>query len=159
VLTTEGFGLFRDEAKRSLLRRLAKERGLVILTDSDGGGRVIRSYLHTVTGGEGVTDLYVPPVKGKERRKKTAGKAGILGVEGTENGVILSLFARAGLLEDGLPPAPRYTKADLYRMGYSGREGSEQKRRAVLEKNGLPADLSGNSFLEMINGLEIELDE
>ena len=159
VITTEGFGLFRDEEKRNLLRRLARERGLVILTDSDGGGRVIRSHLHTVTGGEGIVDLFVPPVKGKEKRKKTPGKAGILGVEGIDNQVLQELFSRAGLLEDGAPPPPRYTKTDLYRLGYSGGAGSEEKRRRVLEKNGLPTDLSGNAFLEIINGLEIDLDE
>lgn len=158
VLTTDGFGLFHDEEKRALLRRLAKEKGLVILSDSDGAGGVIRSHLHTLTGGEGIVDLYVPPRKGKEKRKAAAGKAGLLGVEGIDNETIVSLFERAHLLsEEKEPRKPRYTKYDLYRTGYLGTDGASEKRRAFLRRNLLPETLSSGAFLDVINLLELEL--
>lgn len=156
VVTTDGFGLFRDEEKKTLLRRLAKERGLVVLCDSDGGGSVIRSHIRTITGGEGVTDLYIPPIHGKEKRKAAPGKAGLLGVEGMTGELLLSLFEKSGLL-GGEPRQRRYTKADLYAMGYTGGPESKQKREAVLEKAGLPKTLSSNAFLEIVSLLEIPL--
>lgn len=157
VLTTDGFRIFNDTEKRALLRRLAAERGLVILSDSDGAGALIRSHLHTLCGKEGVVDLYVPPVNGKERRKSGASRAGLLGVEGISCEVILSLFEKSGLLSDRPLPAPRYTKTDLYRLGYFGKDSSAQKRKAFLSENRLPAELSSNAFLEIVNLLEIDL--
>lgn len=157
VLTTEGFGLFRDEEKRALVRRLAEERGIVILTDSDGGGKVIRSHIHTICGGKGITDLYVPPVPGKERRKKAPSKAGLLGVEGIDNDTILCLFEKSGLLSRSEEISPRYTKTELYSLGYFGKPESKIKREEVLRKNKLPTDLSSNAFLDIVNLLEISL--
>ncbi len=157
IFTTEGFGLFRQEEKRALLRRLAKERGLVILSDPDGAGKVIRSHIRTLCGKEGVTDLYVPPIPGKEKRKSTSSKEGLLGVEGIDNETILSLFEKSGLLEDGAVKEPRYTKTDLYTLGYFGKEDSKEKRNRVLRENRLPENLSSNAFLDVINLLEIEL--
>lgn len=156
VLTTEGFGIFKDGEKRSLIRRLAETRGIVILSDSDGAGGVIRSHLRTLCGGKGVTDLYIPPVKGKERRKTVASKEGLLGVEGIDNATLLSLFEKSGLLTE-TEKKPLYTKTDLYRMGYSGGADSKKKREAVLTAHRLPATLSSNAFLDVVNLLEIEL--
>lgn len=157
VITTEGFGLFRNEEKRALIRRLAEKRGIVILSDSDGAGGVIRGHLHTVTGGKGVTDLYIPLRKGKERRKEKASKEGFLGVEGIDNETLLALFETSGLLEGATPPAPRYTKMDLYRLGYYGKEESGAKRKAILREHALPETLSSAAFLDVINLLEIVL--
>lgn len=158
IVTTEGFGLFKDAEKRALLRRLAKDPGLVLLLDPDGAGQVIRSHLHTVTGGVGITDLYAPPRPGKEKRKAAPGKAGLLGVEGLDNETLLALFQKAGLLEDSPVATPvRYTKQDLYRLGYSGTADAAARRRAVLVENDLPVDLSANAFLDVINLLEVKL--
>ena len=156
VLTTEGFGIFKDGEKRSLIRRLAETRGIVILSDSDGAGGVIRSHIHTLCGGKGVTDLYIPPIRGKEKRKTGASKEGLLGVEGIDNGTLLSLFEKSGLLTDTVKK-PLYTKTDLYLKGYSGGADSKKKREALLEKHRLPLTLSANAFLDVVNLLEITL--
>lgn len=161
VVTTEGFGVFRDDDKKTLLRRLAETRGLVLLFDPDGAGQVIRRHLHTITGKKGIMDLYIPPIKGKEKRKSAPGKEGVLGVEGMENEMLLALFESAGLLQDGAKKQPLYTKYDLYRLGYAGTAGAEMKRRAFLAKNRLPQSLSANAFLDAVNliGLSLERNE
>ncbi|MBR2616134.1 MAG: DUF4093 domain-containing protein [Clostridia bacterium] len=157
VITTEGFGIFNDSEKRLLLRRLAQKEGLVVLCDPDGAGKLIRSHLHTLCGAEGITDLYVPPRTGKEKRKSAPSKEGLLGVEGIDNETLLGLFEKSGLLEGGERKSPRYTKTDLYRLGYSGGADSAAKRESVLERNALPKNLSANAFLDVVNLLEIEL--
>lgn len=157
VITTEGFGIFKNQEKRALIKRLAEKKGLVILADPDGAGKVIRGHLHTLTEGRGVTDLYVPPVAGKERRKTQGSKEGFLGVEGIDNDTLLHLFEKSGLLEGDTFPAPRYTKTDLYRMGYFGGDDSKGKREAVAAANGLPKNLSSSAFLDIVNLLEISL--
>ena len=157
VITTEGFGIFKNAEKRTMLKHLAEKKGLVILADPDGAGKVIRGHLHTLTGGRGITDLYVPPVEGKERRKTQGSKEGLLGVEGIDNDTLLSLFEKSGLLDDGEARSPIYTKTDLYRLGYTGAADSKSRREAVLAANGLPKNLSSSAFLDVINLLEISL--
>ena len=157
ILTTEGFGLFRDREKRELIRRLAAERGIVLLLDPDGAGKLIRSHIHTICGGKGVTDIYIPPVQGKERRKNTPSKEGLLGVEGIGNETILAVFEKSGLLSESGEKKPRYTKTELYALGYFGKSDSKKKREEILEKNHLPKNLSSNAFLDIINLLEILL--
>lgn len=157
VLTTEGFGIFKDKEKRALFKRLAQTRGIVVLADSDSAGNLIRSHIRTLCGKQGVIDLYIPPVPGKEKRKATPSKEGLLGVEGTDNDTILTLFQASGLLEGMRQKTPLYTKTDLYLLGYSGKDDSKAKREAVLEANKLPKTLSANAFLDVINLLEISL--
>ncbi len=157
VLTTEGFGIFQNKEKRELLKRLAKKRGLVILSDSDGAGKLIRGHVHTLCGKENITDLYIPPIPGKERRKSAPGKEGLLGVEGIDNKTLLTLFEKSGLLSKGTEKKERYTKMDLYRLEYFGKEHSKSKREKVLEEMGLPKNLSSNAFLDAVNLLEIIL--
>lgn len=157
IITTDGFGIFKHEEKRSLFRQLAKKKGLVVLSDPDGAGKVIRGHLHTLTGGKGITDLYIPPVAGKERRKVRGSKEGLLGVEGIDNQTLLSLFEKSGLLDGDTPAAPAYTKTDLYRMGYFGKTDSKARREEILEQNALPKNLSSSAFLDVINLLEISL--
>jgi len=157
VITTEGFGIFRDSEKKALLRRLAENPGLVMLLDSDGAGKLIRSHVRTVCGEKKIIDLYVPPIPGKERRKSTASKEGLLGVEGIDNAILLDLFEKSGLLQEKREEKKRYTKTDLFRLGYFGKEESSEKRKAVLRQNRLPENLSSNAFLDIINLLEISL--
>ena len=157
VLTTEGFGIFKDGEKRSLIRRLAETRGIVILSDSDGAGGVIRSHIHTLCGGKGVTDLYIPPIPGKEKRKTAPGKEGLLGVEGIDNKTLLALFEKSGLLSEEERKDARYSKVDLYKMEYFGKPHSKAKREKLLSENNLPKNLSSNAFLDAVNLLEIDL--
>lgn len=157
VLVTDGFGIFKQEEKQALLRRLARERGLVILSDPDGAGALIRSHLHTITGGVGVIDLYAPPVRGKEKRKAHESREGLMGVEGIEPELLLDRLEKAGLLEEGERAPCRYEKYDLYRLGYCGKENSEARRRAFLRQHQLPEHLSANAFLDVINLLALEL--
>lgn len=157
VITTEGFGLFKDKEKRDLIRRLAEKRGIVILSDSDGAGKVIRGHIRTITGGKGVTDLFIPPIAGKERRKEKSSKEGLLGVEGMTGEVLLDLFKKSGLIHQKEKNAKRYTKTDLYRLGYFGKEESKSRRERVLEENRLPKNLSASAFLDVVNLLEISL--
>lgn len=158
ILETSGFGIFKDPQKLALLRRVAKERGLVVLTDSDGAGFVIRSYLKGAVDPALVKQAYIPDRYGKEKRKSTPGKEGKLGVEGMEPEVLLEALRRAGctFLEEGeAPAAPRrqITKADLFAAGLSGGPGAAEKRQALLKKLDLPEHLSPNALLEVLNAL------
>ena len=136
-----------------LLRKLAQARGLIVLTDSDGAGFQIRSYIKGCVDPRLIKHAYIPDVYGKERRKRTPSKEGKLGVEGMEPQVLLDALLRAGAnVEDSTVPAPAgITKADLYARGLSGREGSAQKRRELLKSMELPERLSADSLLDVLN--------
>ena len=148
IVTTDGFSLFHDRERLALLRRMAEEGGVIVLTDADGGGRQIRSFLSSALGGT-VHHLHIPAGPGKERRKKTAGRAGLLGVEGTDNETLLRLLTP--FFSDSVPDRAALTKADLYADGLSGGEGSAALRAAVSRRLSLPADLSANAFLAAVN--------
>ena len=157
ILDTGGFGIFSDREKLDLLRRLAKTRGLVVLTDSDGGGFVIRNFLKSALDDKYVKHAYIPDVYGKEKRKRTPSKEGKLGVEGMSAEVLLESLRRAGVeLEgSGLPEreeAP-FTKAEFFALGLSGRTDSAALRAFVLEKLNLPQRLSANALLDVLNVL------
>lgn len=156
IVTLGGFAVFNDKEKILLLRRLAEERGLIILTDSDGAGFVIRNYLKGTLPKERVKQAYIPDVYGKERRKRTAGKEGKLGVEGMRPEVILEALRQAGATFVGEEtPAGKeknpITKVDLYTWGLTGGEGSSEKRAIILKALALPEHLNTNSMLEMLN--------
>lgn len=157
ILETSGFAVFRDGEKLELLRRLAEQRGLIILTDSDGAGFVIRNFLKGAIPKERVKHAYVPDVYGKERRKRAPGKEGKLGVEGMEPSVLLQALRRAGATildeEEEREESPPLTKADLFACGLSGGEGSREKRQALLKKLGLPEHLSPNAMLPVLSAL------
>lgn len=157
ILETSGFGVFRDKEKIALLRRLAEKNGLIILTDPDGAGFVIRNHLKGCIDPSQVKHAYVPDLAGKERRKRTPGKEGKLGVEGMRPEVLLDALRRAGatfLNED--TPAARHsnlTKADLFALGLTGRPDSAQCRSTLLRHLELPEHLSTNALLDVLNAL------
>lgn len=151
IIETRGFGVMKDQALLALLRRVAEKRGLIILTDPDGAGFVIRSFLKGALPKDRVRHAYVPDVYGKERRKKTAGKEGKLGVEGMEPAVLLRALEQAGASFEDAPQAEPITKYDLYELGLSGRPNSAETRKALLKKLALPEHLSTNALLDVLN--------
>ena len=158
ILETSGFAIFQDAERLVLLRRLAQARGLIMLTDSDGAGFVIRNYLKGAIDPALVKHAYIPDRYGKERRKRRPGKEGKLGVEGMPPQVLEQTLRQAGatfLDEAGETPPPKraITKADLYAAGLSGGEGSAQRRRELLKTLDLPEHLSPNALLVVLNAL------
>ena len=153
VICTDGFGIFKDAEKLALLRSLAERRGLVVLTDPDGAGRVIRGFLRGAVDPRYVKHAYVPDIPGKERRKSAPSKAGTLGVEGMKPEVLLHALRAAGATVEGESAAPRgdIAPADLYRLGLSGGGGSAEKRRKLQRRLGLPAGMSAKALLEALN--------
>ena len=155
VVETRGFGVFNDRERLALLRRLAEERGLILLTDSDGAGFVIRNFLKGAIPRERLKQAYIPDVPGKERRKALPGREGKLGVEGMSPGVLLEALERAGATFEGEGEAsgPRspVTKADFYAWGLSGGPESGAKRTALLKALELPERMTANALLEAVN--------
>ena len=153
VVETGGFSVFNDREKLNFLRRLAEKRGLILLTDSDGAGFVIRNYLKGALPKEHVKQAYIPDMPGMERRKRKAGKEGKLGVEGMTPEILLEALRRSGATFGGEtlspPPAP-ITKADLLERGLIG-PGSTQTRNELLHRLELPEHLSPNAMLEALN--------
>ena len=156
VVTLGGFAVFNDREKLAFLRRLALERGLIVLTDSDGAGFVIRNYLKGALPRDLVKQAYIPDIHGKERRKRAPGKEGKLGVEGMRPQVLLESLRRAGatfLDEEDQSTAPKepITKADLFALGLTGGTGSAARRQALLRQLDLPEHLTPNALLEALN--------
>lgn len=154
IVTTNGFRVFHDPEQRALIRRLAAARGLVILTDSDAAGMLIRQHLAGWVPPQQIKHAYAPCIVGKERRKAAPSKEGLLGVEGIDAAQLAAALRRAGatvLGEDSPPPAPWITKSRLYADGLIGGEGSAEKRRRLLERLGFPPYLSVNRLLEVLN--------
>lgn len=158
VLETGGFRIFSDKERLSMFRQLARTRGLLILTDSDGAGMVIRNYLKGAIPPSQVKHAYIPEIFGKESRKRTASKEGKLGVEGMKPDVLREALRRAGatildgeVRQGSAPSGPPIKKADLYALGLSGKPGSEHLREQVLHMLGLPSHLSANALIEFLN--------
>ncbi len=157
ILTTDGFQIFRDREKRAMLRQLAETRGVIVLTDADGGGLLIRNHLKGVLPPEQVKHAYIPPRPGKERRKAKPGRAGLLGVEGMSQNILETALRRAGatILDEGPPAAVSHpiTRTDLYRLGLSGGANSREKRRVLCRRLELPEQLSAKSLAEVLGSL------
>ncbi len=150
IFETSGFGIFRDPAQLALLRRVAAQRGLIVLTDSDGAGFVIRNHLKSAIDPAYLKHAYIPDIPGKERRKSAPGKEGKLGVEGMTPQVLLTALKNAGAtVEDESAPVPAasITKQDLVQLGLSGGANSSSKRRALLKALQLPEHMSANAML------------
>ena len=156
ILETAGFGIFNDTAKRRLLKTMAETRGLIVLTDSDGAGFQIRNHIRGCVDPKLVKHAYIPDIYGKERRKSSPSKEGKLGVEGMRPEVLLEALRRAGATfeDDAAAQRPaRITKADLYARALSGREGSREKRLALLRRLNLPERMSADAMLDVLNAL------
>ena len=156
IIDTSGFGIFNDAQKQKLLRTMAQARGLVVLTDSDGAGFVIRNFIKGCVDPACVKHAYIPDVYGKERRKAAPSKEGKLGVEGMRPQVLLDALIRAGATVDARPAAEsaaRITKADMYKCGLSGGTGSREKRAALIKRLDLPEKLSADALLDVLNAI------
>lgn len=152
IFTTEGFGIFTDEGKMALLRRVAEKRGLIVLTDADGAGLVIRSRLKSCIDGRYLKHAYIPAVPGKERRKSAPSKEGTLGVEGMKPELLEEVLRRAGA-DMTAGGRKKLAKPDLYRMGLSGTAKAGERRRRLLSALELPENLSANAMLDALNSL------
>lgn len=157
IITTDGFGVFRQEERRLLLRRMAEVSPLILLTDSDGGGKVIRSHLTGMIPRDRLIQLYIPPVKGKERRKAAPSAAGLLGVEGMADELLYELL-RPYSVEAGASAATRLldnplSKADLYRDGLTGHPDSSARRDELCRRLGLPTGMTSGALLSALRML------
>lgn len=153
IITTDGFGVFKNEEKASLLRKLASEEKIIVVTDSDGAGRVIRNFIRGIIPAEKIINLYIPQIKGKEKRKEKPSAEGTLGVEGMKRELLEKIFAPyTGEVKNKLS----LTKTDFFVLGLSGGENSSRLRRKFCAAADLPEEMSSNALLEAVNLL---LDE
>ncbi len=153
IIPTDGFGVFKSDEKRLLLTRLAKEKGLIVLTDSDGAGLVIRNYMNSILPKDQLTHLFIPKIYGKERRKQTASKEGTLGVEGMSANLLRELFLPFEVENGGEAEFDVISKTDLFADGFSGGAESRNKRILLQKALGLPENISANALLQAINML------
>ena len=156
IFETNGFGIFKDKAQMSLLRQVAERRGLIVFTDADGAGFVIRNHLKGALPKDQVRHAYIPDIYGKEKRKAAPGKEGKLGVEGMPPEVLMEVLRNAGAtFEDGDTVSPKepITKLDLFELGLNGTPDSKANRLALLKKLNLPEHMSANALLEALNVL------
>lgn len=153
ILETAGFGIFKDKQQMALLRRVAEKRGLIVFTDSDGAGFVIRNHIKSAIPAKYLKHAYIPDIPGKEKRKSTPGKEGKLGVEGMTKEVILEALRKAGATIEGESAAESrgITKQDLMALGLSGGPDAGAKRLALLKKLNLPEHMSANAMLQALN--------
>ncbi|EFB76556.1 toprim domain-containing protein [Subdoligranulum variabile] len=157
ILTSDGFRIMKDRALQTMIKRLGRAQGLIILTDSDAAGFKIRHFVTGLVGAEHVLQAYVPAIAGKEARKESPGKEGLLGVEGIPDGLILqglqtALDSRPYKADDQSAPAP-ITYTDLYEWGISGTANSATRRRKLLQQLGLPPRLSKKELLQVLSTL------
>ncbi|MBQ9945638.1 MAG: DUF4093 domain-containing protein [Clostridia bacterium] len=153
IITTDGFGIFNSKEKQTFIKKLALEKGLIILTDSDAAGFKIRNFLKNIVPENRIVHAYIPDIYGKEKRKETPSKEGKLGVEGIDNSVIEQALLRTGLFSEvgDNKPSRSITSADLFEKGLSGGENSAERRRKFLLSLGLPARLTGKNLLQLLN--------
>ncbi len=154
IFTTDGFAIFKDREKCALLRKIAEREGIVVMTDSDSAGALIRSHLKSVCGKGKITNVYIPQLKGKERRKTVPSKQGYLGVEGMTPEIIREALLRSGVaLEDKVGYTSKITKGDMFALGLSGGENASLKRDGLMSYLSLPTGISANAFLDAVNSV------
>ena len=160
IFETNGFGIFKDKVQMQLLRRVAERRGLIVFTDADGAGFVIRNHIKAAIPARYLKHAYTPDILGKERRKQTPGKEGKLGVEGMRPDIIMIALRASGatILGEEVSTTGCITKQDLVELGLSGGQNAAEKRRALLKKLHLPEHMSANAMLQALN-LLYSLDE
>lgn len=153
IFETNGFGIRKDKARMDLLRRVAEQRGLIVFTDSDGAGFVIRNFLKGAIPAKYLKHAYIPDIPGKERRKSAPGKEGKLGVEGMTPEILLACLKRAGatILGEDTPTEQPITKQDLFDLGLSGGANASEKRKKLMKKLALPEHLSPNGLVQALS--------
>lgn len=153
IIETDGFGIFKDKEKQRLIRFLAETKGIVIMTDSDSAGFKIRSFINGITNSDNITNVYIPDIYGKEKRKTEMSKEGKLGVEGISKDIILDALHKAGVDcdENERTSSQSVTKTDFFLDGVSGREQSSYIRKELAKSLGLPERISASSLLKVIN--------
>ena len=153
-METNGFGIFKDKQQMKLLRKVAQTRGLIVFTDADGAGFVIRNHLKSAIPGKYLKHAYIPDIPGKEKRKAAPGKEGKLGVEGMTREIILEALKKAGATMEGetqVRTRQEITKADLMALGLAGMPGSEDNRKRLMKQLDLPERMSPNALLQALN--------
>ena len=161
ILETSGFGIMKDKQQLALLRKVADNRGLIVFTDSDGAGFVIRNFLKGAIPSNQLKHAYIPDIPGKERRKSAPGKEGKLGVEGMRPEIIVEALRRSGATIEGesiARTAGNITKQDFVKLGLSGGSNSAEKRQELLKKLDLPEHTSSNALLQAVN-LLMDIEE
>ena len=154
ILETSGFGIFKDKQQMKLLRKTAEKRGLIVFTDADGAGFVIRNHIKSAIPGKYLKHAYTPDIYGTERTKSAPGKEGKLGVEGMRPEIILEALTKAGATVEGesaVRSVREITKMDLFELGLSGMPGSDEKRKRLMKKLDLPERMSSNALLQALN--------
>ena len=150
IVKTDGFGIFKNDERAALIRRLAEKNGVIVFTDSDAAGMTIRNYIKNILPADKIINLYTPEVCGKEKRKKAPSKAGLLGVEGTDAEKLREVLRPYS--DEGEPTGgARVTKAELYALGLCGGKNSAERRKALLRELSLPQTLSANAMLEAVS--------
>lgn len=150
IITTNGFTIFKNKKSRKMIRDLANKNGIVILTDSDWAGKIIRNHIKSISKDGIIYNAYIPKINGKERRKKEWSKEGILGVEGLNDETIINALQKSGALSSSIRK-DKTMKNDLYELGLIGGENSRKLRIQLLRKYNLPDNLSTNDLLDYIN--------
>lgn len=155
IIETSGFGVFNNKEKQRLLRTLAEKRGMIVFTDPDGAGFVIRNFIKGCVDPKYLKHAYIPDVYGKERRKAKQSKEGKLGVEGMKPEVLLNALIAAGATVDGVSEdkSGSISKADMYAKGYAGKPDSARMRAQLLKSLNLPEKMNGNALLDVLNAL------
>ncbi len=160
IIATDGFGIFKNREKRELIKLLAKKLGIIVITDSDSAGSLIRSHLKQICPEGSIINVYVPQLSGKEKRKTKPSKEGLLGVEGMTQQVLLDALARSGVIGEQKTKGSdkKITKQTFFSLGLSGGKNSSYLRNSLAEYLGLPKGISSNAFLDCVNAI-YEYDE
>lgn len=154
IIETGGFRVFKDKEKQKLIRKLSETRGIIIMTDSDSAGFVIRNFLRGIVPAGKIKHCYIPQIRGKEKRKAEVSKEGYLGVEGLDEKTIIEALERSGVnicSKSAETEFEEISKADFYELGLIGKENSAKLREKLLKKLGMPTYLSANAFLAVLN--------
>lgn len=154
IIPTEGFGIFKNKEKCDMIRALAQKYGVIVMTDSDSAGNMIRAYIKKIVGNSRIINVYIPCLKGKEKRKTAYSKEGFLGVEGMSPEVLKAALERSGIKGREIAAKEKQiTKTDMFEWGLSGGENSADLRKKLLKHLCLPENLSPNAMLDILNTL------
>ena len=153
IIPTNGFGIFKDSEKRDIIRKLAEKNGVIVMTDSDSAGAVIRAYIKKIAAGAEITNVYVPRLNGKEKRKSKPSAEGILGVEGMTPDIIEEALKRCNVGIEKTESKRKITKCDMFSAGLSGGANSSKNRESFLGFLELPSNISSSAMLDLLNGM------